>query len=108
MVVQASAPDRHPAPVRIGCSGWIYKHWRGLFYPQNLPVKLWFAWYASEFDTVEINNRKRAASGAGRVVLSTRTFQSNSLIPARARSATPRLKFTLIDFRHSPMRRVVA
>ncbi len=44
------------APVRIGCSGWIYKHWRGLFYPQDLPVKRWFAWYASEFDTVEINN----------------------------------------------------
>jgi len=45
-----------PAPVRIGCSGWIYKHWRGLFYPQGLPVKHWFAHYAAEFATVEINN----------------------------------------------------
>ena len=44
------------APVRIGCSGWIYKHWRGLFYPEGLPVKHWFAHYAAEFDTVEINN----------------------------------------------------
>jgi uncharacterized protein YecE (DUF72 family) len=44
------------APVRIGCSGWIYKHWRGLFYPENLPVKRWFAHYAERFDTVEINN----------------------------------------------------
>jgi uncharacterized protein YecE (DUF72 family) len=42
--------------VRIGCSGWVYKHWRGLFYPEGLPVKHWFAHYASEFDTVEINN----------------------------------------------------
>jgi len=42
--------------VRIGCSGWIYKHWRGLFYPEGLPVKRWFAHYAAEFDTVEINN----------------------------------------------------
>jgi uncharacterized protein YecE (DUF72 family) len=45
-----------PAPVRIGCSGWIYKHWRGLFYPEKLAVKRWFAYYAEEFDTVEINN----------------------------------------------------
>jgi len=44
------------APVRIGCSGWIYQHWRGLFYPQDLPVKRWFAFYADNFDTVEINN----------------------------------------------------
>jgi uncharacterized protein YecE (DUF72 family) len=42
--------------VRIGCSGWIYKHWRGLFYPEKLAVKRWFAFYAEEFDTVEINN----------------------------------------------------
>jgi uncharacterized protein YecE (DUF72 family) len=45
-----------PAPVRIGCSGWIYPHWRGLFYPEKLPVKRWFAFYAETFDTVEINN----------------------------------------------------
>ncbi len=44
------------ASVRIGCSGWVYKHWRGPFYPPDLPSKRWFAFYASEFDTVEINN----------------------------------------------------
>jgi uncharacterized protein YecE (DUF72 family) len=54
MSAQTSAPAA--APVRIGCSGWIYKHWRGLFYPEKLPVKRWFDFYASEFDTVEINN----------------------------------------------------
>lgn len=42
--------------MRIGCSGWIYPHWRGLFYPEKLPVKRWFAYYAEQFDTVEINN----------------------------------------------------
>jgi uncharacterized protein YecE (DUF72 family) len=42
--------------VRIGCSGWVYKHWRGLFYPEALAQKRWFEFYASEFDTVEINN----------------------------------------------------
>lgn len=42
--------------MRIGCSGWVYQHWRGLFYPADLPVKRWFEFYADEFDTVEINN----------------------------------------------------
>jgi len=42
--------------VRIGCSGWQYKHWRGDFYPAELPPSRWFAHYAKQFDTVEINN----------------------------------------------------
>jgi len=53
----APAPEPPgPGTVRIGCSGWIYQHWRGLFYPPGLPVKRWFAHYAAEFATVEINN----------------------------------------------------
>jgi uncharacterized protein YecE (DUF72 family) len=44
------------ARVRIGCSGWQYKHWRGDFYPADLPVSQWFQWYARTFDTVEVNN----------------------------------------------------
>src|ERR687891_1090089 len=42
--------------VRVGCSGWQYKHWRGNLYPIDLPQKRWFEHYASLFDTVEINN----------------------------------------------------
>jgi uncharacterized protein YecE (DUF72 family) len=42
--------------IRIGCSGWVYKHWRGLFYPESLQQKRWFERYAQEFDTVELNN----------------------------------------------------
>ena len=41
--------------VHVGCSGWVYRHWRGLFYPEGLPQKRWFERYAEEFDTVEIN-----------------------------------------------------
>jgi uncharacterized protein YecE (DUF72 family) len=41
---------------RVGTSGWIYRHWRGVFYPAKMPVKQWFAHYAGLFDTVEINN----------------------------------------------------
>jgi len=42
--------------IRVGCSGWNYRHWRGRFYPKGLPVRGWFAFYAEHFDTVEINN----------------------------------------------------
>jgi uncharacterized protein YecE (DUF72 family) len=41
---------------RVGCSGWQYKHWRGDFYPGELPQSKWFEHYAATFDTVEINN----------------------------------------------------
>lgn len=41
--------------IHIGCSGWSYKHWRGIFYPEGLPQTRWFGRYAEEFDTVEIN-----------------------------------------------------
>ena len=44
------------APIRVGCSGWQYKHWRGEFYPQDVPTTRWFEHYAARFDTVEINN----------------------------------------------------
>jgi uncharacterized protein YecE (DUF72 family) len=48
---------RAEAPrIRVGCSGWQYKHWRGSFYPDELPQARWFDFYASRFDTVEINN----------------------------------------------------
>jgi len=42
--------------IRVGTSGWVYQHWRGLFYPDDLRQSDWFAFYARFFDTVEINN----------------------------------------------------
>lgn len=39
----------------IGCSGWQYPEWEGIFYPKNLPKSRWFEFYASKFNTVEIN-----------------------------------------------------
>lgn len=44
------------ATIRIGTSGYQYPHWRGVFYPEDLPKKKWFAHYRANFDTVEINN----------------------------------------------------
>lgn len=42
--------------VFIGTSGWQYRSWRGLFYPQNLPQKDWFRYYSKYFDSVEVNS----------------------------------------------------
>ncbi len=41
--------------IYIGCSGYYYQHWQGLFYPESLSTSRWFAFYAKQFDTVEIN-----------------------------------------------------
>jgi uncharacterized protein YecE (DUF72 family) len=39
----------------IGTSGWIYKHWNGRFYPDDLPAKRQLAFLAERFSTVEVN-----------------------------------------------------
>ena len=43
-------------PVHVGCSGWVYPHWRNRFYPKGVPQRRWLAYYAEHFDTVEINS----------------------------------------------------
>jgi uncharacterized protein YecE (DUF72 family) len=42
--------------VRIGCSGWHYKHWVGRFYPEKTPASKMLDYYLQYFDTVELNN----------------------------------------------------
>jgi len=39
----------------IGTSGWMYDHWKGLFYPEDLPKNRWFTYYFGQFSSVEIN-----------------------------------------------------
>jgi uncharacterized protein YecE (DUF72 family) len=41
--------------VRVGTSGYNYPEWRGHFYPDGMPAKAMFAYYAERFRTVEIN-----------------------------------------------------
>lgn len=44
------------ARLHIGTSGWHYKHWKGDFYPADLPSARYLPWYVRHFKTVEINN----------------------------------------------------
>lgn len=41
--------------LRVGTSGWQYRHWRGVLYPPGLPARAWLDRYADFFDTVELN-----------------------------------------------------
>ncbi len=41
--------------LRIGCSGWNYRDWRGDLYPEKCPTSRWLEVYAEHFDTVEVN-----------------------------------------------------
>lgn len=51
--------------LRVGTSGYQYGHWKGRFYPEDLPKRLWFGHYARHFDTVEINNTFYRLPGPG-------------------------------------------
>lgn len=42
--------------LRVGCSGWSYKDWKGVFYPQNLQAKDYLRFYSRVFNCVEIDS----------------------------------------------------
>lgn len=40
----------------LGCSGYFYYHWKGRFYPEDLPQNKWFSYYSKHFNTLELNS----------------------------------------------------
>jgi uncharacterized protein YecE (DUF72 family) len=49
-------PKTKLAPqIRIGISGWLYKPWRGTFYPQGLPQKRELEYASLALNSIEIN-----------------------------------------------------
>ena len=42
--------------IQVGTSGFVYQHWKGVFYPDDLPSTKWLQFYADHFDCVEINS----------------------------------------------------
>lgn len=42
--------------VFVGTSGWQYRDWRGVLYPEGVPQRLWLEEYARSFAAVENNN----------------------------------------------------
>ena len=43
-------------PLLIGTSGWQYRHWRGVLYPEGLPQRRWLEHYAQRYRCLEVNN----------------------------------------------------
>jgi uncharacterized protein YecE (DUF72 family) len=41
--------------IHIGISGWRYKGWRGVFYPDKLPQRRELEFASRQFDTIELN-----------------------------------------------------
>ncbi len=41
--------------IHIGTSGWIYDHWREVFYPKDCPKAKWLDFYTRHYGTVELN-----------------------------------------------------
>jgi uncharacterized protein YecE (DUF72 family) len=41
--------------ILVGTSGWSYRHWRGVFYPEKLAGGASLAYYVARFATVEVN-----------------------------------------------------
>ena len=42
--------------IKIGCTGWSYQGWSGVFYPKNLKSSEWLKYYSQIFDITEINS----------------------------------------------------
>jgi uncharacterized protein YecE (DUF72 family) len=44
-----------PGKIHIGISGWRYKGWRGIFYPEKLPQRRELEFASRKFNTIELN-----------------------------------------------------
>ena len=40
----------------IGTSGWSYRHWSGIFYPENVKPTQYLEYYLTKFNCVELNS----------------------------------------------------
>jgi uncharacterized protein YecE (DUF72 family) len=47
---------RNSKRLLAGASGYSFKEWKGIFYPQDMKPEAMLAWYAGRLPTVEINN----------------------------------------------------
>lgn len=44
------------AKIHIGTSGWSYKHWKEIFYPQKMKATDYLQFYSTHFNVTEINS----------------------------------------------------
>jgi uncharacterized protein YecE (DUF72 family) len=44
-----------PKKILVGTSGYVYPHWKNIFYPKGIPQRSWLQFYAQHFSSVELN-----------------------------------------------------
>ena len=42
--------------ILVGCAGWSYKDWRGVFYPKSMQSSEYLSYYSKFFDFAEVNS----------------------------------------------------
>ena len=53
---KVSGSERPPVgAMRIGLSGWAYRHWQSSFYPKGLPTSRQLEYVSAKFNSLEIN-----------------------------------------------------
>jgi uncharacterized protein YecE (DUF72 family) len=62
--------------IRIGTSGFHYKHWKGPFYPEKTPATKLLDFYVRHFERVELNNRFYRFPQAGHAAANALTLKS--------------------------------
>ena len=40
----------------VGCAGWSYKDWSGVFYPKSIQSSEYFSYYSKFFNFAEVNS----------------------------------------------------
>jgi len=48
--------SEQPHPILIGCSGWSYPDWEGVFYPEGMKAGEYLGYYADRFPIVEVDS----------------------------------------------------
>lgn len=82
----------------IGTSGWSYKHWHGIFYPEDLKPVKYLEYYTTRFSCVELNSsfyhlpQKRTVSG-----WMSRTPGSFIFCPKLSRYITHQMKLSNVE-----------
>ena len=86
------------AELNIGTSGWSYKHWHGIFYPEDLKSGKYLEYYTTRFSCVELNSsfyhlpQKKTVSG-----WMIRTPSSFIFCPKLSRYITHQMKLLNVD-----------
>jgi len=84
--------------LHIGTSGWSYKHWSGVFYPEDIRPAKYLEYYVNHFECVELNssfyNLPRETTAKGWIE---RTPISFRLCPKMSRYITHDMQLTGIE-----------